>query len=188
MRILAVGTEQREAIGRGHDRRRPPELGHHAADRRETPQALVHQLPGALHLRFGSLAILHASDVPAAQEQTAVRRERDGEAGRAVRRLNKGPERPLVRERDRAEVLAALEMVDYVTIFGQDTPYQLIKATRPDVLVKGGDWTVDRIVGADLVLANGGKVKSLRFAPGYSTTNLVKKIATEGHRGAQRKN
>ena len=95
---------------------------------------------------------------------------------RSVRRLAKGPERPLVRERDRAEVLAALEMVDYVTIFGQDTPYELIRALRPDVLVKGGDWTVDRIVGADLVLARGGRVKSLRFAPGYSTTALVERI------------
>ena len=95
---------------------------------------------------------------------------------RSVRRLNKGPERPLVRERDRAEVLAALEMVDYVTIFGQDTPYELIRATRPDVLVKGGDWTIDRIVGADLVLANGGSVKSLRFARGYSTTRIVDRL------------
>ena len=95
---------------------------------------------------------------------------------RSVRRLEKGPERPLVRGRDRAEVLAALEMVDYVTIFGADTPYDLIKALRPDVLVKGGDWTVDRIVGADLVLARGGIVKSLRFAPGYSTTALVDRI------------
>jgi D-beta-D-heptose 7-phosphate kinase/D-beta-D-heptose 1-phosphate adenosyltransferase len=106
---------------------------------------------------------------------------------RSVRRLDKGPERPLVRERDRAEVLAALEMVDYVTVFGGDTPYELIKATRPDVLVKGGDWTVDRIVGADLVLARGGLVKSLRFAPGYSTTSLVKKITTEARRGPRRK-
>jgi len=95
---------------------------------------------------------------------------------RSVRRLAKGPERPLVRERDRAEVLAALEMVDYVTIFGQDTPYALIRALQPDVLVKGGDWTVDRIVGADLVLARGGRVKSLRFAPGYSTTALVERM------------
>ncbi len=107
---------------------------------------------------------------------------------RSVRRLAKGPERPLVRERDRAEVLAALEMVDYVTIFTADTPYALIKATRPDVLVKGGDWTVDRIVGADLVLARGGTVKSLRFAPGFSTTSIVEKILTTAPRsGARRK-
>lgn len=97
---------------------------------------------------------------------------------RSVRRLAKGPERPLVRQRDRAEVLAALEMVDYVVIFGQDTPYEVIRALRPDVLVKGGDWTVDRIVGADLVLARGGAVRSLRFAPGYSTTSLVRRMRT----------
>lgn len=108
---------------------------------------------------------------------------------RSVRRLAKGPERPVVRERDRAEVLAALEMVDYVVIFGQDTPYELIEALRPDVLVKGGDWTVDRIVGADLVQARGGTVESLRFAPGYSTTGIVRKITTtEKRRGARRKN
>jgi D-beta-D-heptose 7-phosphate kinase/D-beta-D-heptose 1-phosphate adenosyltransferase len=107
---------------------------------------------------------------------------------RSVRRLAKGPERPLVRERDRAEVLAALEMVDYVAIFDDDTPYDLITATQPDVLVKGGDWTVDRIVGADIVLARGGKVKSLRFAPGYSTTKLVDRIRTaDKPRGARRK-
>lgn len=95
---------------------------------------------------------------------------------RSVRRLEKGPDRPLVGERDRAEVLAALEMVDYVTLFDDDTPYALIAAVQPDVLVKGGDWTVDRIVGADLVLARGGTVRSLRFAPGYSTTRLVERI------------
>ena len=92
---------------------------------------------------------------------------------RSARRLGKGPKRPLVGERDRAEVLGALEMVDYVTIFDDDTPYALIRALQPDVLVKGGDWTIDRIVGADLVLARGGTVKSLPFAPGYSTTRLI---------------
>ena len=95
---------------------------------------------------------------------------------RSVRRLDKGPNRPLVRQRDRAEVLAALEMVDFVTVFDQDTPYQLIRALQPDVLVKGGDWTIDRIVGADLVLARGGLVKSLPFAKGYSTTQLVSRV------------
>lgn len=97
---------------------------------------------------------------------------------RSVRRLGKGAERPVVRQRDRAEVLAALEMVDFVVIFDQDTPLQLIKALQPDVLVKGGDWTVDRIVGADLVLARGGTVKSLKFAKGYSTTNLIQRATS----------
>jgi D-beta-D-heptose 7-phosphate kinase/D-beta-D-heptose 1-phosphate adenosyltransferase len=94
---------------------------------------------------------------------------------RSVRRLGKGADRPLVKQRDRAEVLAALEMVDYVTVFAEDTPFQLIRALQPDVLVKGGDWSVDRIVGADLVLGRGGRVKSLPFAKGYSTTNLLKR-------------
>jgi D-beta-D-heptose 7-phosphate kinase/D-beta-D-heptose 1-phosphate adenosyltransferase len=95
---------------------------------------------------------------------------------RSVRRLAKGPDRPLVRERDRAEMLAGLEMVDYVSVFSQDTPHALIAAIAPDVLVKGGDWSVEQIVGADLVLARGGVVKSLRFAPGYSTTALLQRI------------
>ena len=97
---------------------------------------------------------------------------------RSVRRLGKGPERPLVRQRDRAEVLAGLEMVDYVVVFEEDTPYELIRAVRPHVLVKGGDWPIDRIVGADLVLADGGTVKSLPFAPGYSTTELIARSRT----------
>src|SRR5262245_13057574 len=73
----------------------------------------------------------------------------------SVRRLNKGPGRPLVAQDDRAEVMSALEMVDYVSIFDEDTPYELIRVAQPDVLVKGGDWSVDRIVGADLVRARG---------------------------------
>ena len=102
---------------------------------------------------------------------------------RSARRLGKGPGRPLVGERDRAEVLAALEMVDYVIIFDAETPYELIRALQPDILVKGGDWTVDRIVGSDLVLARGGVVKSLSFAKGYSTTKLVTRAKGKGGRG-----
>jgi D-beta-D-heptose 7-phosphate kinase/D-beta-D-heptose 1-phosphate adenosyltransferase len=105
---------------------------------------------------------------------------------RSARRLGKGPGRPLVSERDRAEVLAALEMVDYVTIFAADTPLELIRALQPDVLVKGGDWAIDRIVGSDLVLARGGVVKSLPFAAGYSTTTLVTRA--KGKRGQRKMN
>lgn len=94
---------------------------------------------------------------------------------RSVRRLGKGAGRPLAKQGARAEVLAALEMVDYVIVFDDDTPADLIRAVQPDVLVKGGDWTVDRIVGADVVLARGGIVKSLPFATGYSTTALVRR-------------
>jgi D-beta-D-heptose 7-phosphate kinase/D-beta-D-heptose 1-phosphate adenosyltransferase len=91
----------------------------------------------------------------------------------SVRRLGKGPGRPLVPQGDRAEVMAALEMVDYVSIFDEDTPHELIRVAQPDVLVKGGDWPVDRIVGADLVRARGGMVRSIPFAAGYSTTGLL---------------
>lgn len=104
---------------------------------------------------------------------------------KSVRRLGKGADRPLVRQRDRAEVLAALEMVDYVVIFDADTPYELIRALQPDVLVKGGDWTIDRIVGADVVLARGGTVKSLPFATGYSTTHLLKRARKGNGRGGK---
>jgi D-beta-D-heptose 7-phosphate kinase/D-beta-D-heptose 1-phosphate adenosyltransferase len=94
---------------------------------------------------------------------------------RSVRRL-KGAGRPLVPLRDRCEVITALEMVDYVTTFSDDTPYHLIKQLQPDVLVKGGDWTPDRIVGAELVRAHGGRVRSLPFAGGYSTSKLVARV------------
>ncbi len=102
----------------------------------------------------------------------------------SVRRL-KGPSRPLVRQQDRCEVMAALEMVDYVTVFDQDTPYDLIKLLQPDVLVKGGDWKPEQIVGADVVRAAGGKVRSLPFAQGYSTTRLAQKAAGR-RRGSDR--
>ncbi len=95
---------------------------------------------------------------------------------RSMRRLDKGPGRPLVGERDRAEVLAALEMVDYVTLFHEQTPFELIRYLQPDVLAKGGDWSPDRIVGADIVRARGGKVKSLPYAQGFSTSALLKRI------------
>ena len=93
----------------------------------------------------------------------------------SVRRL-KGADRPLVPQRARSEVLAALESVDYVCVFGEETPLALITALRPDVLVKGGDWKIGDIVGSDIVLARGGVVRSLRFAPGYSTSALVRRI------------
>jgi rfaE bifunctional protein nucleotidyltransferase chain/domain len=95
---------------------------------------------------------------------------------RSVRRLGKGAGRPVQHEADRAEVLAALAAVDYVTIFDEDTPLELIRAVAPDVLVKGGDWPVERIVGADLVRSHGGRVRSLPFASGYSTTALVRRL------------
>jgi rfaE bifunctional protein nucleotidyltransferase chain/domain len=97
----------------------------------------------------------------------------------SVRRLGKGAGRPLVPQAARAEVVAALEAVDAVAIFDQPTPLDLIRVVQPDVLVKGGDWSPARIVGADVVRARGGTVRSLPFVPGYSTTTLVKRIAAD---------
>jgi len=97
----------------------------------------------------------------------------------SVRRL-KGPTRPIVPGAARCEVLAALEMVDAVVLFDQDTPYELIALVQPDVLVKGGDWRPDQIVGADIVRARGGRVRALRFAPGHSTSALVARIRGTG--------
>ncbi len=93
----------------------------------------------------------------------------------SVRRL-KGPTRPLVPELDRARVLAGLGAVDAVTLFDEDTPAELIAALRPDVLAKGGDYTPDRIVGRDTVEADGGRVRVIPFLPGYSTSDLVRRI------------
>lgn len=93
----------------------------------------------------------------------------------SVRRL-KGKDRPINNETDRALVLAGLESVDFVIIFEEDTPFELIKAIRPDVLVKGGDWKETDIIGADIVIAKGGKVISLPYLAGHSTTGLIEQI------------
>lgn len=88
----------------------------------------------------------------------------------------KGDSRPVNNENDRAFVLLNLKPVDYVVIFEEDIPYNLIKAILPNVLVKGGDWKVKDIVGSDIVLSEGGQVFSLKFINNYSTTAIIKKI------------
>ncbi len=93
----------------------------------------------------------------------------------SVKKL-KGDKRPINTQKERAEILAALESVDHVVIFSQDTPYKLIKSLKPDVLVKGGDWKKEKIVGADIVLALGGKCLSLPYVKDRSTTNTIKKL------------
>lgn len=82
------------------------------------------------------------------------------------------PDRPIVPERQRAEVVSALEMVDYITVFDEDTPYELLKKIRPDVLVKGGDWKKEDIVGSDIV----PETRSLAYLEGISTTSIIEKI------------
>ena len=93
----------------------------------------------------------------------------------SVKRL-KGEERPLQSEADRAEILASLVSVDFTTLFFEDTPENLIHKIRPDILVKGGDWPIDKIVGAQFVQSYGGDVRSLQFVHGRSTTLLVEKM------------
>jgi rfaE bifunctional protein nucleotidyltransferase chain/domain len=93
----------------------------------------------------------------------------------SVQRL-KGAGRPLVPQQERAEVLAALEMVDVVTIFDEDTPLALIEAVRPHVLVKGADWAPDQVVGRAEVEADGGRVVLVPLRPGASTTALVERL------------
>ena len=93
----------------------------------------------------------------------------------SVRRL-KGPQRPINSQKDRAHVLAALACVDYVVIFNDDTPYQLIKAINPDVLIKGGDWKGKEVVGSDIVIQNGGKVEFPKYLSSYSTSNTIAMI------------
>ncbi len=88
----------------------------------------------------------------------------------------KGTGRPFTREKERAEVLGALEAVDYILLFADKTPERLIRAIRPDTLVKGGDWKKKDIVGSDFVKSYGGKVQSLGFVRGFSTTRLIQKI------------
>lgn len=93
----------------------------------------------------------------------------------SVRRI-KGPKRPVTGEAERAEVMAALECVDIVTIFDESDPYDIIKDIVPNVLVKGGDWSLDKIIGADIVKAAGGKVRNVPYVKGKSTTNIIGKV------------
>lgn len=94
---------------------------------------------------------------------------------RSVRSL-KGPSRPVVPENDRAELIAALEMVDYVILFDELEPIRLIEQLKPDVLVKGGDWGRERIVGAEIVEAYGGSVAVVPYLQGRSTSEIIERI------------
>ena len=94
----------------------------------------------------------------------------------SVKKLNKGANRPIQNENDRALILSAFQFIEAIILFEEDTPYELIKAIQPDVLVKGGDWKETDIVGADIVKAKGGAVISIPFVEGYSTTNIENKI------------
>lgn len=89
----------------------------------------------------------------------------------------KGPKRPVVAEHARAVVLAALACVDYVIIFNEETPLKTIKALKPDILIKGADWKGKGAVGSDCVRANGGKIEYIKYIPGFSSTDIIKRMA-----------
>lgn len=97
----------------------------------------------------------------------------------SAKRLGKGSNRPITDEVSRATIIAALGFVDAVVMFSEDTPYQLIKNIQPDVLVKGADYKPEEIVGYDVVTAKGGKIETIEFLEGYSTTSIEKKIKEE---------
>jgi rfaE bifunctional protein nucleotidyltransferase chain/domain len=91
-------------------------------------------------------------------------------------RVIKGDKRPINPQNDRAETLAALEAVDFVTVFDEPDPYRVIAALQPDVLVKGGDWPIEKIIGRDVVEARGGRVVNVPFVEGQSTTGIIDRI------------
>jgi rfaE bifunctional protein nucleotidyltransferase chain/domain len=91
-------------------------------------------------------------------------------------RAIKGDKRPITSEADRMETLAALESVDFVVLFSEPDPHRIIAELQPDVLVKGGDWPIDKIIGRDIVEARGGKVISVGYIEGASTTGIIEKI------------
>ena len=98
----------------------------------------------------------------------------------SVRRLNKGPERPIRSEQERAYVLAALAVVDCVVVFDEDTPAELVAVLQPDVIVKGGDYKPEDVAGGDTVRARGGRVVIIPLTPGHSTTATVQKLKSHG--------
>jgi D-glycero-beta-D-manno-heptose 1-phosphate adenylyltransferase len=107
-----------------------------------------------------------------------------GVNGDASVRRNKGPERPITPQQERAELLASLAAVDAVVIFDEDTPAEIVRAVQPDILVKGADWPADQIVGRDTVEARGGRVERVAVAQGYSTTAIVQRIVRTKPDGA----
>ena len=125
----------------------------------------------------GCFDIIHAGHVEYLQEAAGL-----GDvliiglnSDNSVKQL-KGKNRPINSQIDRAKVLSGLETVSYIVIFEDDTPYMLIDHIKPDVLVKGGDWKPEKIVGSDIVLADGGSVRSLSYKEGTSTSSIINKM------------
>jgi D-glycero-beta-D-manno-heptose 1-phosphate adenylyltransferase len=142
-----------------------------------TARAQLRQTGRRVVFTNGCFDLLHPGHVRYLQQARAL-----GDAlivalnsDRSVRAL-KGPARPILKEDERAEVMAALACVDFVTIFDEPTPREIITALLPDILVKGGDWSIDTIVGREEVEAAGGQVMSLPFVDGVSTSDVISRI------------
>ena len=146
------------------------ELQRHVSARHKAGQKVV--------LTNGCFDLLHIGHLSYLQEAS-----REGDclivainSDRSVRRLNKAPDRPIFDEEYRAQMLAGLESVDYIVIFDEETPHAILRHLQPDVLVKGGTYSEDEIVGREVVLAYGGRVKALGVTPGVSTTEIVRRL------------
>jgi len=155
----------------------PPEFLQKIVTREEAPQRLA-ALPRPIVFTNGVFDVLHRGHATYLAHARAlggslvVALNTDASA----RRLGKGPDRPLNNEQDRAVMMAALESVSLVTWFDENTPLELISELRPDLLVKGGDYDMDKLAETAVVKAYGGKAQAIPFVDGYSTTALVKKI------------
>ena len=146
------------------------ELQRHVSARHKAGQKVV--------LTNGCFDLLHIGHLSYLQEAA-----REGDclivainSDRSVRRLNKAPDRPIFDEEYRAQMLAGLESVDYIVIFDEETPHAILRHLQPDVLVKGGTYSEDEIVGREVVLGYGGRVKALGVTPGVSTTEIVRRL------------
>lgn len=146
------------------------ELARHVSARQKVGQKVV--------LTNGCFDLLHVGHVSYLQEAA-----REGDclivainSDDSVRKLNKGPDRPIFDQEYRAQMLAGLEAVDYVVVFNEDTPHEILRHLRPDVLVKGGTYSENEIVGREVVLAYGGRVKPMGMTPGVSTTEIVRRL------------
>jgi len=144
----------------------------------DTDSPLISNLPRPLVFTNGCFDILHRGHVSYLEEAAQLGRSMlvAVNTDNSVRRQNKGTDRPINPLDDRLALLAALQSVDLVIPFDSDTPLELIRLIRPDILVKGGDWPIDQIVGATEVIKWGGEVHSIRFRYQRSTSDLINRI------------